>query len=75
MKQETYIKRVNELIPTAVNMANKRIRADRIRKCKSPYETRKASHEDCEEYRHCFWTEYFHNAMKILTIQNKLRTY
>lgn len=57
---------INSLIPRAEKMARKKV--DRTGK---GYESRIGV--DGREYRHCFWSQYFHEAMNKLTKQHGVR--
>jgi len=63
-----YEKQINSLIPKAVKEANQKIAETGKR-----YEIRPGV--GGEAYNHCFWTEYFHAAMKRMAIEQGYRSF
>ena len=58
-----YVEFRNSKIREAMNIANKKMRQH----TGMPQELRASGHKEGGDYNHCFWTEHFHAAMKILT--------
>lgn len=59
---------VNKLIPLAVAEAKKMVWLTGVRTAMMPGKL-------SPTYNHCYFTEYFHKAMKRLTIENELRKF
>jgi hypothetical protein len=66
MNKQQYRKRINALIPTAVE------RADAVVK-RTGKMSESRTGVDGKPYAWCLWTEYFHAAMKDLTLEAGLR--
>jgi len=65
-QDEKYVKLRTALIPEAERLANLRLRMK-----KTKFELRPGA--DGRYYRHCFWSQYFHEAMDSLVSQYSLR--
>ena len=67
-KDPFYEANINRLIPIAVKEAKKKVKESGV-----SFEPRPGKVQPY--YRHCFFTEYFHQSMIRLAIENELRTF
>ena len=65
---------INQLIPLAEKEARAKVNFTGLKSTKNPGAADKVTGK-CTYYNHCFFTEFFHRAMKRLAIENELRKF